>query len=249
MEKYTRNCPKCGQEITYKWKSDMTKANKKQSCCKKCNSGLSTRIQKGSKINDLYNNSKNNLDKLLEETIDSFYWLGFIIADGCFNNNRFELGLSEKDLNHLNLFKTFINFDKDLRYREKTKSYRLQFDNRHSIPKVMEKYGIVNAKTYNPIDFSIFKKYSKDLITALLIGIIDGDGTIAKNGSKNARVIHITAHKLWKSFYEELINFLDYPFIIKEYNGILRISLYQREFINKLNMFNCPKLNRKWIKI
>ena len=78
---------------------------------------------------------------------------------------------------------------------------------------------------------------------------VDGDGNIAKNGSKNARVIHITAHNSWKSFYENLIEFLEYPFIIKEYNGILRISLYQRSFIDKLNMFNCPKLNRKWMKI
>ena len=113
----------------------------------------------------------------------------------------------------------------------------------------MSKYGINNNKTYNPIDFNIFKNYSKDLIISLLIGIIDGDGTIAKNGSKTARVIHITSHPLWKSFYENLLRFIDFPINIKEYKGCLRISIYKKEFINKLNMFNCPKLKRKWMII
>lgn len=78
---------------------------------------------------------------------------------------------------------------------------------------------------------------------------LDGDGTIAKNGSKNARVIHITSHPLWKSFYENLLEFIDFPINIKEYKGCLRISIYKRDFIDKLNMFNCPKLKRKWMII
>lgn len=78
-------------------------------------------------------------------------------------------------------------------------------------------------------------------------GIIDG--TIAKNGSKTARVIHITSHPLWKSFYENLLRFIDFSINIKEYKGCLRISIYKKEFINKLNMFNCPKLKRKWMII
>lgn len=41
----------------------------------------------------------------------------------------------------------------------------------------------------------------------------------------------------------------DFPINIKEYKGCLRISIYKKEFINKLNMFNCPKLKRKWIII
>jgi hypothetical protein len=47
----------------------------------------------------------------------------------------------------------------------------------------MEKYGFKPRKTYNPIDFFVFKDYDKELLLALLIGIIDGDGSIQSNGS------------------------------------------------------------------
>lgn len=68
----------------------------------------------------------------------------------------------------------------------------------------MEKYGFKPRKTYNPIDFSTLKNYDKNLLLSLLIGIIDGDGSIQSNGSPNAFCITITAHglnsikNLWK---------------------------------------------------
>lgn len=132
-----------------------------------------------------------NLDKLLEESLESFYWLGFIIADGSFYKYRFELGLKESDLSHLEKFKDFLQSNSKIIYRSKTKSYRFGFNNRFSIPKVMEKYGIHYAKTYNPCTFDPFKNYSQNLLMSLFIGIIDGDGHIDKQG----RYITITAHQ------------------------------------------------------
>lgn len=79
-------------------------------------------------------------------------------------------------------------------YREDTKSYRISFANSIENPKFMEKYGFKPRKTYNPIDFFVFKDYDKELLLALLIGIIDGDGSIQPNGSSNAFCITITAH-------------------------------------------------------
>ena len=49
--------------------------------------------------------------------------------------------------------------------------------------------------------------------------------------------------------YENLLRFIDFSINIKEYKGCLRISIYKKEFINKLNMFNCPKLKKKWMII
>lgn len=46
-------------------------------------------------------------------------------------------------------------------------------------------------KTYNPCDFNVFENLSNLELTALLIGIIDGDGCIDKSG----KYISITVHK------------------------------------------------------
>jgi hypothetical protein len=179
-----RKCPICGKDIGYSCIYDLRKADKKNSYCKKCsiNSG---KLISGHKLNEIYSIKQNSLINLLDETPESFYWLGFIIADGSFYKDRFELTLSEKDVEHLKKFASFINFDKELYYRRGTKSYRIQFNNKESLQLVMGKYGISYNKTYNPIDFSILKNYNSKLLKAMLIGIIDGDGYIGKNTKTN----------------------------------------------------------------
>ena len=43
-----------------------------------------------------------NSRKLISETNESYYWLGFLMADGHFNKNgQIQINLAEKDLKHL----------------------------------------------------------------------------------------------------------------------------------------------------
>lgn len=54
-----------------------------------------------------YNFNKNFFK---EETEDSFYWAGFLAADGCITDNKYlKIGLSIKDRLHLEKFKNIIN--------------------------------------------------------------------------------------------------------------------------------------------
>lgn len=48
----------------------------------------------------------NSLNRLMtEQTPQSFYWIGFLIADGSFHSGgKFELGLAEKDLGVIEAF-------------------------------------------------------------------------------------------------------------------------------------------------
>ena len=254
-EKYSRECPNCSIKLYYKWTSDFYTSNKKLSKCKSCtvNTG---QFKKDHKLNDIYNNSENSLDRLLIEDNQSFYWLGFLIADGYFSGHTFELGLAEKDKEHLEEFSKFISYNKDIKYRKETKSYRLNFNNRHSIPKIMDKYNLCEIKTYNPVNFEYFDKYDKGLIKSLLIGIIDGDGYISKNGSKNSFCINITAHKYWETFYEKIFEYIGIPVKIKNFKSkenIITISIRRKEFIDILleNIItnNIYHLSRKWDKI
>lgn len=117
----------------------------------------------------------------------------------------------------------------------------------------MEKYGFKLRKTYNPIDFSMFKSYDKNLLLSLLIGIIDGDGSIQSNGSPNAFCITITAHESWTQFYQELMETLDIPEHISNRENSTTIRICRREILQLLqdvitnnNLFH---LKRKWNKL
>lgn len=253
-KEFKRSCPICNKELTYKYKQDFIKASKKNSNCKSCATSLSgNKFKEGHNLND-NRIRKNSLDKLInDECAQSFYWIGFLLADGSFHSKtKFEFGLAEKDKNALDSFAKYINLNGEVAYREETNSYRISFSNNKSIPAFMQKYGFKFKKTYNPIDFDVLKVYSKDLLTSLLIGIIDGDGHIANNGSSGAFVINITAHQIWREFYKKLLEHLSIQNTINEVSdtNTIRISIYQKEYITKLNQFinnnNIFHLERKW---
>jgi hypothetical protein len=162
---------------------------------------------------------------------------------------------TEKDLGVIEAFCEYIAYNNKIMYREDTKSYRISFANSIENPKFMEKYGFKPRKTYNPIDFFVFKDYDKELLLALLIGIIDGDGSIQPNGSSNAFCITITAHESWTQFYQEFMETLDIPEHISNREGstTITIRICRREILQLLqdvitnnNLFH---LKRKWNKL
>lgn len=256
LEHYSRLCPQCGKEIVYKYKSDFTKATKNNSLCKSCAVSKSSIFQKGHNLNDEWTLRENSLDKLIsEKSLETFYWVGFILADGSFYNNRFEFGLKEDDVDVLRAFANYIEFKGDIKHRDSTKSNRIQFNNKPSIEKFMKEYGFDYDKTYNPCSFDSFKNYSKEQIISLLIGIIDGDGNIQENGSTYTNAITITAHKLWKNFYKELLTFLGIDLHISDVknSNCISINIYKREYCIALKQFiinnNLFYFSRKWDKI
>ena len=92
------------------------------------------------------------------------------------------------------------------------------------------------------------------MLFCLLIGIIDGDGHITLNGSKNSRLISVVSHENWKTFYEKLTSHLgmNSDFKIKKVNktNSITIKLYKREKIltlfNIAKKYKLPYLKRKW---
>lgn len=85
----------------------------------------------------------------------------------------------------------------------------------------------------------------------LLIGLIDGDGHISKNGE----YITITAHEGWYDFYNKLISKLGLNFHINKSKNrpILRIRAGELEVKKTLKNFILDKellvLERKWNRL
>jgi hypothetical protein len=194
------------------------------------------------------------IEKLLLDTPEAYYWMGFLIADGTFYSKALKLELAEKDLNHLNEFKRFIC------YCGKALTCSINVMHSVHIPCLRIKFGIKNRKTYNPPDLSLFNGH---LLFSLIIGIIDGDGSM---GMRNGSVYNI-AIKMHGSWLDQLQYILDFLYNYFEYSppthqrpvvklngaGYARLIISDRYLIAKIKQqainLCLPIMDRKWCKI
>lgn len=203
------------------------------------------------KFNRCYFKYKTNINVLTEETPETYYWIGFLMADGHFSTiNRLRLTLAEKDLDHLRKFCIYINYDTSfIKYNRKTKSYYMSVMNKAVISILKSKFNISNNKTYNPclIDMDL----DKNLLFSLVIGFIDGDGSIQRLHNRKDVSIGIKCHSSLEEnlnkfseilgFYKKAyINTCNYSQIFFQNNEKLKeIKL------KSLNL-NLPFMKRKW---
>lgn len=139
---YKRNCPICGREITYKRKGDYNLAVKYNTKCNHCSEN-SGKFKSGVLMHTSNNSPTHSLEKLLDLSNQSFYWVGVILADGNFYKTRFEISFKASDLTYLQEFGNYINFDNTkIKFRSSTNSYRLSFSNRDNLPIIRNIFNI-----------------------------------------------------------------------------------------------------------
>lgn len=236
---YTRICPNCGKEITYKTYSGWYNASKNNTFCLNCAN---------------YNKTKHDSDLsiLLKDTPESYYWIGFLLADGCFKENkRISLSLALKDKQHLINFAKFIKFTGVL--QENSIAYRINAQDVKIVPKIMSKFDIKSKKTYNPptIDFT---KFDKNLILSLICGFIDGDGCIKYQTKRKAFCLTIKCHSSWLNILNQFGQIIgDYGHCKINTSGYAVLNITNTKILKKLKqdalLLNIPILNRKWDKI
>ena len=117
------------------------------------------------------------------KTEEHAYWLGFLYADGSVykgpkGHYRFELGLQERDLEHIEKFKKFINSKHKIAYREKTKSYRIIFNDSKFCNDLIN-LGCVPNKSLI-LKFPTENQVPKELQKHFIRGYFDGDGYLSK---------------------------------------------------------------------
>lgn len=117
------------------------------------------------------------------DTEEKAYWLGFLYADGSIYKDlkgkyRFELGLQQKDLEHIEKFKKFINSKHKIFYRENTNSYRIIF-NDFKFCNDLINLGCIPKKSL-VLKFPTEKQVPKKFISHFIRGYFDGDGYLSK---------------------------------------------------------------------
>lgn len=150
-------------------------------------------------------------------TEERAYWLGFLYADGCVRKTKsggqLVLKLSNKDKNHLNLFKDNIESEhKVVHYQEKTVSKKgtpSKSDNcaiRINSNKLVDdliNQGCFPRKTFIIEKPNIPEKFYKDFIR----GYYDGDGNFFYNEKTKMAVITIVcASEKFRKFLIDVIS-------------------------------------------
>jgi len=222
--------------------------------------------------NNIHRSPRYHLENLMKENLSAYYWIGFLLADGCFYKGLIEnkyprynlcLQLAPKDRNHLEKFIKFIRYKNSISVR-KTKFHGITISTagKNIITKIMKKFDIQFNKTYNPPQLNTFKNLSEDKLFSLIIGYIDGDGCVRKKKNSNNYVIQIENHKCWAEFNKHIETFLFNTFNENRKNTSMRyrknrntcsISITQNNLIRKIKTkikeLDLPYMKRKWNQI
>ena len=202
-------------------------------------------------------NRLSDLSILLSESLVSYYWIGFMLADGHFNSSgRFQVNICDEQ--HIKTFANYIKHTGKIHVKtfpdpsDKHKTlYSLTCYDKEIVTAIRLKFDIQNTKTYNPP--KNYANFTEEQSMAILLGFIDGDGCIKFGGSMT-----ICCHSSWKDiityWYKIAYNYFDIERTTQEPKigntgyliGSLSVSVI-KEFKKFAIKNKLPLLTRKWI--
>lgn len=196
-----------------------------------------------------YCESKRSLIKLkdLKDNI-SCYWLGFLLADGHITKRYvFNVNISIKDKDHFQKIEEHIDIKLKPSYRVRTNSVRYTLTDRKTILEISKIFNWQTNKTKIP---PTIPNLNKDQMFSLIVGFIDGDGSISKKDGSIRIKVDYTWSSIINSFYTHLTN------DVKSFNtsdgcSVIYISRHSIvKFIKeKAISLNLPIMIRKWNRI
>ena len=146
-----------------------------------------------------------NFDKFKQDSIDKYYWLGFLGADGSVVDNTLTIELKNIDKEHLIKFNTFFKNDNPIRERTNNLNVscvRTQI-NSYELIEYLKQYNIYQnkSKTYTiPIN-KIPNEYLMDFIR----GLIDGDGCIRINNHQQISLTFCSGNQECVEQFKQII--------------------------------------------
>ena len=238
---YIRYCTKCGSKKVYK-SLDSFRANKNSLLCRKC-----ARQEVFSKL------YPNKIEKLLEDTTETYYWIGYLLADGHFYKNRIKFTQNGLDKISVEKFRTYLEATCNVKYDSKMDQSEFSIMSIDVVPKIKEKFDIKENKTYCPPNKKIFEDMNIDLLAYLFIGFVDGDGHIGNLHNRPDYNLRIKVHSSWYDilnvFVERLFGLSGYVKINNQ--GYADVTIgdsqilkqFKRKYFENITF---EPLHRKW---
>lgn len=217
---------------------------------------------------------KCNIQPLLEETPEAYYWLGFMMADAHISNVVITVTYNSKDQEHIDKLKKFLNSENISFDVKGSDCSRVNFGDRKLLPILTEKFNIHTNKTKNPCNISNIKD---DLFFSLIIGFIDGDGSIYKKELKTCSSYHlyVVGDKTWINNFKLIFNFIheyidekstnQQPYLREQITSLPQSKDIKRSYIlsnfyitnrkviqkmkQKILELKIPYMERKWDKV
>lgn len=203
-----------------------------------------------------YSRQRSSLQFLLSYELDTMYWIGFILADGCIRNNSLVIELSVMDIEHLTKFAQLANCvvytrTRDTNFTKNYNSCSVAVADENIITDLKLRYDIRDKKYHNPPLIENYRLTEKQMMS-LLIGFIDGDGSITHYTSGTPRIT-IQTHESWLGNLKYFQHFLGSGAVSVNNRNHACFSIGSKETIQHLKRFtiehNIPVLSRKWDKI
>lgn len=197
------------------------------------------------------------LKHLLEDTIENYYWYGFIMADGYISETGcLSITLARKDKSHLEKFAKLVNVevhDKRVKACGGSDISIVSCTDIHYGLQLKAKMNIVGPKTYNPPVLNFFK--TEDHFWAFFAGFLDGDGCIRYKNNKIS-AIQINCHGSWlKNFqyFAEMLNYIGIRTMVRiDSRGYSLLTMSSGRDIlilrDKFMELGLPILERKWFR-
>lgn len=184
-----------------------------------------------------------SLNKMLNFDNISCYWFGFLLADGHIKDNL-QINLSIKDKDHI--LKMINYYDiKNAKIYESNNIIRVSVADNISLNKIKKIFNWNSNKTKNP---PTIPDLNDDQLFSLIIGFIDGDGSINKSKGNLRIKCDLSWNNILQKFYTHLTN------EIKEFKpttdrcSIICINKFDivRNIKKRSLHLNLPIMNRKW---
>lgn len=207
-------------------------------------------------------NKKSDVSILLDNSPESLYWLGFIVADGSFiNRKRLKVLIHKKDRDHLEKLAEYLS----TYVRERENYVYIDCQDQWVVESIMNRFKLGPSKTYGTMDISTLN--SKEAFISFFVGVVDGDGYIgsysffskSENRMRKIKNLTLSAHSNWLRIFKEYEKLLFIYFGL-EYTGtrvqrvrgrdIVRLSFRDQIILNSIKSYcknlNLPLLYRKW---
>lgn len=200
------------------------------------------------------------LKPLYDESCLSYYWMGFIMADGHLDKDgELRIALSANDKDHLKKLSNLLGSDlktyemKD-QWTDTARTYcRFSCKDVRYGKLLLDRFGVKKfPKTTNAPDINIVRD---DYFLAFLLGIIDGDGTFSKSTNGHCAFIRIEMHSAWETVLRKFADRLasigvGNVSITTSKRGYVQLRIYKHQNLKFLKLFSLhhelPRLERKW---
>lgn len=151
--------------------------------------------------------------KLLDETFfssntkASYYWAGFLAADGWVegDRNRVGLALQKSDYSHLEKFKVAVSSSHDICPFMQGSAYRIRFNSEQMVKDLFTIFNITPAKTHT-YTLPLFEE--DYLMLEFLRGYIEGDGHLEKKASGRVALSLCSANEKFLLEFKEICEIL-----------------------------------------